>query len=353
MFNILKRLKNIICFFLIIILTAIAFIFYKNYYLFLFLFSIIIFAFITIILSIITVKTLKLSLNIKQVYTEKNTPIDIEFYISNASPIPLINCCIEFKVYNNFYENSKIQILDFSLLGFLKNQKVILPINSENAGMINIEVLKIKSNDMLNFFGISKKLNIKKSVCIIPEKINIEFDDSNLILNDGSGISKESIDNSGDEFININKFKDGDNIRNIHWKLSVKKNELMVKEFGEDAGDRITIFVDLVNYKNNNELDCILDTAYSVCCNFINKNKTFFISWKSDKFETLVKKEVLQYDDLLEAFEQIYYQKPYNEKTFISKEDINSVIIVTAYYMQQEYNADIIGKNNLAVILKL
>ncbi len=49
----------------------------------------------------------------------------------------------------------------------------------------------------------------------------------------------------------IREYKNGSNIRNIHWKSTARHNALMEKVFDSAQKEKVLILLDVNNFKNN------------------------------------------------------------------------------------------------------
>lgn len=112
------------------------------------------------------------------------------------------------------------------------------------SGNYIISVKKVGMYDYLGFFKLNKHMkNKSEAVCIVPvtdgkyiETVEKGSDENCVMLN-------EKKENNGD-FSHVREYRNGDRLRNIHWKLSSKSNTLYVKEFLDDSKNYYCYYIE-------------------------------------------------------------------------------------------------------------
>jgi len=131
----------------------------------------------------------------------------------------------------------------FSLLPY-KDQEFIFPINSIYRGEYMIGIKDITFYDFLGLFKFKLTPSELQTLMITPRIISI----SDLSLDsatDDAATSKNYL--QGEDYTNIAElrtFQPTDSYRQIHWKASAKKGELISKNFHEEERHAATFFVD-------------------------------------------------------------------------------------------------------------
>lgn len=99
---------------------------------------------------------------------------------------------------------------------------------------------------LLRFFRIRIKLPEDKNgtVTVLPRRISAELSPERYI-NEASVVSDAAVTGTDSaELAEIKEYVPGDPIRNIHWKLSTKVEELMTKHFGAENGYSTCVIAD-------------------------------------------------------------------------------------------------------------
>lgn len=128
----------------------------------------------------------------------------------------------------------------------------------------------------------------------------------------GKDIFRDSIDfkgNNEDQFTikDVRKYRQGDSLKRIHWKLSARYGEIYVKNFENISGEEAVIFVDL--NKKNNDYDIygiyeekVVDIAVSLINMMMKKDigtKVYVNSKQPREFSILGRED---FNSLLEYF---------------------------------------------------
>ncbi|KPU42368.1 hypothetical protein OXPF_41530 [Oxobacter pfennigii] len=120
-------------------------------------------------------------------------------------------------------------------------------------GIYDIGNMNLKIMDIFRVFQIQKNVNLKAEIKIYPKIFNIINTD--FKGSDGPRKFIDILKSSEDIYAikDIQKYKPGDSLRRIHWKVSAKQGELYVKKPERVSGYRISVFLDM--NRDNMKLD--------------------------------------------------------------------------------------------------
>lgn len=108
----------------------------------------------------------------------------------------------------------------------------------------------------------------------------------------------------------IREYIPGDKLQNIHWKLSAKENNIMVKERVSLSSDELMVLVELTN-----DVDMILNdilcAMYGMADYMIRQNVPFSIYWWSVGDQDMKRTVIDGMADLEETMENIFYERYY------------------------------------------
>jgi hypothetical protein len=91
----------------------------------------------------------------------------------------------------------------------------------------------------------ARKVELKGEVVVLPKIYETASPETKgLDLVSGGKIRGRRRVNSGTDFAGIRGWQAGDTVKQIHWKSTARRNELMVKTFEEELGGRISIIID-------------------------------------------------------------------------------------------------------------
>ncbi len=214
--------------------------------------------------------------------------------------------CVSLKFDNQYEKNEYVH--DYEL--YIAPNKVTehrIPLRSLACGLVEASLVGIRTTDWLGLY--EKKLSVSASAeaIVMPRSISLPEEDANTNRNNSSEECNELQQKGSDpsEIYEVRKYHEGDRIQSIHWKLTAKEQELMVKEFADLAGESYVLWVDR-NFLSREHRDALFDLLYSVCGLLGEQHIIFSICW-NDASGEVHKRRVLEQSMLKEAIVALYY----------------------------------------------
>ena len=236
------------------------------------------------------------------------------FYIKISNPTPFISLdtIIKLKIRNIFFETEGYHKISMPVK-IRKGSQIEFPIFATLPGIVELSAEKIYIKDLMGFVKLKKKISAKTDTTIMPEIIG-EYDYDKTALEQGSLESEES-SKKGHDFSDVQEIREyipGDKLMSIHWKLSAKRDILMVKDRASMSDRQLVALIELV--KNNSaELNMVLTSAYTLINQIVNDGTTVrLMYWSEARYEY----EIFRIDyksDLDDAFSKMYYEKTYQD----------------------------------------
>jgi uncharacterized protein (DUF58 family) len=190
----------------------------------------------------------------------KGDVVQLVIRITNRSFVilPYVNIQL-FSNWGAFLERPNIKVL--SLPPF-STRTYTLEYQCNYRGCFKIGVHKVEIQDYLGIFIFTKGNKHPIELSIHPKIIEIENFNRNSSnapeqrLNNGYGFEDLT------EIEEINPYVYGDNLNKIHWKLTAKRNELMVKKYQRTTVSNPIFLVDLNKIKNTRESNIVLEDKH-------------------------------------------------------------------------------------------
>lgn len=190
---------------------------------------------------------------------------------------------------------------------------------SEHSGNLDIGLSKVKIYDFLKMFHISRKNLGEVKVAILPKFYEISEDylanrSGRMVESDYYSQVKKGDDPS--EVFAIREYREGDKPTRIHWKLSSKQDQLMIKEFSEPLNCSVLVLIDLSNPKEENVLDymdAILECSLSIAYSFLQTGQLHYLAWFDEQLGACRRIRVVQERDLYEAVDLLLQSGPCRE----------------------------------------
>lgn len=256
----------------------------------------------------------------------------------------------------------KHKINNISLQPFSKRE-VSIDYIYKYRGDFKLGVSTIEVQDFLGIFKVILKNKTPLYITVYPQIIDIdEFYLSSGYLSDNAssvGGGKEDISTIEE----INKYNYGDSLRKIHWKLTAKTNELMIREY-EKVGSRSAILIlDLQSdnfevEKNAAIEDKLLETTIAILRYCIYNDAEVKLIYDSKGINAINYSNSLDFQKAYEALAKVEFNQKTSFKDIIESEvncNIGKADIIIAtfninYILYEELNKAILLGCNITLI---
>ena len=185
---------------------------------------------------------------------EKNEPVDIGVTIKNRFilPLPFVEAELILPDAGALSSSEHAVAAPLPARGtYAYRESVPFPYKGEyRCGVKNIYV-----SSLFRFFRVRIGVGREASVIVLPRRLTIEPTRERYV-GETSAASNDTISGTDSaEITEIKEYVPGDPMRNIHWKLSGKTQELMTKHFGTENGMNTAVIADAGRYFTDQEKD--------------------------------------------------------------------------------------------------
>ncbi len=231
-----RNIPYIITYSLEILLVLLVAVFYRQPLLAVLLLLLIIMPPLSIIITKREMEKLTVAIASKNPETTRDGIINIIIKANYKGIIPLLNCTVSFTYENLFYPHSEIQ--DFTFPAETKREGIFtLPFSVTKAGMIVFNATTLNVTDYLHLYTFTKPMDIKLDIPVLPLDIPAPvYPKKKSTPTEGDGEITEIPTSSGEktrDLKELREYRDGDRLKDIHWKLTAKTDEIMVREYEE------------------------------------------------------------------------------------------------------------------------
>ena len=173
-----------------------------------------------------------------------------------------------------------------------------VPVTPEHAGAVHVTLQSVQVLDTLLLFSHRKRFSAAFSVTALPEVPQPPASTSPLQAGEDAVMQPTT---EPEEFLGVREYRSGDRMRAIHWKLSSRFPEPVVREYGIPARTPVTVaFLYAVQADNpqerGQELDAMLE-ALQACAAFFcaNQDSVTVVFCRSDwhRSETITEEQSL------------------------------------------------------------
>lgn len=152
--------------------------------------------------------------------------------------------------------------------------KVLVACMHRFRGSFSAEINHIAVYDPLRIIRLSKKLRREITLIFLPRRIPYGELDA-IAESRQNTASAAKFRGERDEFSHVREYRTGDLIPLIHWKLTAKQDELMMKQFDESADRRIVILCDFdfdADLPAMRQADAVIEAAISLTMSCVDSN---------------------------------------------------------------------------------
>ncbi len=253
---------------------------------------------------------LQMKLPLEPMY--KGESFQLMILVHNPTIFPLLNAEVSLTLGNSFYSESGTHILTVPVRA--KNEtKIIYPVTMDLPGRFYAVVDGITIVDLLGI--IVWKLPIKREAeCLVFPRGTQMFQTALSAYARGVSEASESTGRGYDfsEISGIREYIPGDKLQNIHWKLSVKKDELMVKERVSVSAMQLNIVIELTD-NDIVKAENVLDVADGVIRALVESNLAFTVYYYSVRSGELKETSIGNETERNQWMELLLYDSVYPE----------------------------------------
>lgn len=330
------------------------------------------FALFLLVASLCMVLFLRISINLikgKVKYTIKvSETINKNIYgtcilkIENNSifPIAKAKILVEFK---NILTGEKYEEEIYISVKGKSNHVIYWDLKSQYCGNLDIRLKEVKYYDYFGMFSTKEVLDIDTNTFILPNTfyMNVELMEKPIQTTDSTmySTSKKGLDSS--EIFGIKEYEQGDNSKNIHWKLSSKLDEIIIKELGSPVDNSILILLDSLIPKNSQDvlpevLDAMVEAFVSMSKSLLENEQVHSIAWFDDEGELEIS-EINFIDDLSALLKDLLsINRQRSEESAINRylnmDTVYNFTHITYITNEdaEEFNGDLIKEYSVAIL---
>lgn len=306
----IKRIRNLILYAAIQLLCAFLFVLLHSYF---FLLTMAFFG-LLLLYDVITLKILKSNVkisicNMKDIIT-KQSLVKLPLSVNNPTILFSANLYIRLEINNEFYEETAEYTWNVPL--YAKESEMLqIPMKFLASGRMKIVLKEIRIRGILGVLETKQKSALENIFYVYPKSLgqNIKAREYEGLQENEKTKRQEGAKqgNNFSEVSGIREYIPGDSIRNIHWKLSAKKEKLMVKEHVAMSDTRQILLVELADVRIGQQrcVEQVLELLMNFMQEFMMQEISFEMVWWNHRQKTLEHLSVGRIEHILRAVERI------------------------------------------------
>lgn len=182
---------------------------------------------------------------------QKQEQEQLKLLAKTDSIIPLACAMVEYTITNHFYQETQKGTL--RLAADKTFSEIDLPYPFTQCGKVEVTIDHVEVYDFLGLFHMKKAIEERISTVVYPP--NGSWKETVFLggpqEEDGEALQKSNIQN-GDSF-DVHSYRPGDSLHRVHWKLSAKMDDIMVREFALPKAKTATIYFEFYGSKTDCE----------------------------------------------------------------------------------------------------
>lgn len=230
--------------------------------------------------------------------------VTVKLKIENESRIPVMRISYHIRSGNLFENKLSCKWKEGDSVYYGKNvySNIFYP---KNVGNYFFELDRIRIYDLTGLFFITKRVSKSASVLVLPEPDSVEVRVSERTRNfygDSDIYDDFHPGDDSSEIFDVREFREGDRIQSIHWKLSAKSDELLVRENSQPSACPLVFLLDNWSGKKRrlHKLpESYLSVAASIVFSLMDVQCPHYVAWYSESRQDIVR---IRVDD-----EESYY----------------------------------------------
>ena len=241
---------------------------------------------VSVIEVIYRLVALKCHLEIPITMAEQNMPVTVVFRIENRGPFPGGRVDVRMNIRNFLAKSGKTRWFTIPEVP-AKNSTHSFKVLLFGAGSHEVELIKLRVYSTLGLFSMTKKCKDFGSILVLPEIHSTQIvltESTRNFMGDADVYDEFRPGHDPGETFEIREYREKDKLQSIHWKLSAKTEDLMVKETSHPKACSVVLLLELnkVDGKLAEEyIAAYLELISSISFGLMDRKTPHFIAWLS------------------------------------------------------------------------
>lgn len=204
--------------------------------------------------------------------TEESKPIKITAVISNHFFLPANRVELTFEIEDSLGNKEECKMVT-NLMSYTERY-CTMEFCPNYSGYILVRLKRIKINDVLGLTCTKKKIGSVLRIMVMPKNLEDMFvtvENNMQYKEEGDEYADNIPGYDKSQIFDMNRYQTGDNIKDIHWKLSIKTDELIVKRYSFPIENQVNVFIDYGKPANKKITAAGVDRFYRRLFSLLNE----------------------------------------------------------------------------------
>lgn len=263
--------------------------------------------FFSIVAVIAVRKKLSVEVAAKHCYALQGSqePAEFELIIKNDSILPVSVVAVNTELLD-LSENVVVKRKIITAVASKERKSVCLSLSTDHSAAIECRIKKARCFDAFGLVPFSVG-SVKRSdkLVVMPRILGESFmkSVSNAYIIDSDKFSDTQKGDDSSQVFEVRSYVPGDDVRRIHWGLSLKQDDLIVKEYSKPIAEECVVILETGLKSGNAEelkgrTDKLLSVFITLAEELITAEQSFSVKWYNSKASDLLSFDVKAREDI-------------------------------------------------------
>jgi len=277
------------------------------------------------------VKKIDAKIQVNSVEVNKENVIKGKVIVTNETWLPITRFCIKIEYFNIKVSKTAIKKIKGYVPAKSKAEMEFM-MKSKYCGILHLRIKEIKVYDYLSLFNRRKNGKGDLEVLVLPSgrKIRTELEKGDCIYYPPDvAMTSEELISQPPEILCINTYKPGDSMRDIHWKLSARNDNILIKKYSSDIENRISFFIDMRNERKVDigRREAFYEVCSAISLGLIGNKISHCVRWYDKDKLNIVDRIVRTEEDYINMMEELMLKEELIDENLSGEEYLKNIYL--------------------------
>lgn len=274
-------------------------------------------------LLFITVRKIRITPYLPIGVAEKNQSVNLGIEVEVKSRIPIPRLQAKIMVRNGFYPQGE-QVVLLGMAESRAKTRLVTSVSGAQCGPLVMEICQVRAYDIFRLFSRKIPVTGRETLAVLPEYYTATLELQEGIRYFPAESEEYDKNKPGDdpsEIFQIREYRGGDRMQSIHWKLSARTDDLMVKEYSLPVGNPVVFFWDMMCRPGENYgfLDEYIEAGLAISAGLLAAGCSHYAVWFDRNRQDTERLAVKEPEDLYLLTERLFSSGPYTEDVLLEE----------------------------------
>lgn len=235
---------------------------------------------------------------------EKHEPVFIDVIAENLSLLPIARLKVFVLLENQLTGRSDEKEIVFTL-NSKTPEKIPIEVDSNYCGKITVHLKQMAVFDWFGFYSKHQSLDETGSFYVLPNQFPVKLHAAHQVVDttDNQFLPYAKKGDTDQEIIDIREYIPGDHVRHVHWKLTGKYDELIIKEISDASHPTYLILFETSLFESGTVespevRDAAVEALFSISEALLKNGDPHMIGWLNQENGELQFADIYKPEDL-------------------------------------------------------